>query len=503
MTVDSSKTIPAFYAGQSIFLTGATGFLGKMLIEKILRSCPDVREIFLLIRSKKELTMNERLEKLLNLPLYDKLRKEHFSRFEKIIPISGNIKEKELDLSVADRQMLIERVTIIIHAAADVKFNNSLKDAIYINTRATRDVCILAQNMKNLKALVYISTAFAHFNKIYIEEKVYPPIADWRKMIEIAETLDEHTLNIFMIKCLHYAPNTYIFSKNLAESVIQEYSSSLPCAIVRPSIVGPSLDEPFPGWIDNIYGPMGLFLIGGKGLLRVSYLNKIAAEDMIPVDIVTKTILIVIWKLKLITYDHQFIYTSPSPFVLNCTNQQRSTYEQDIKELLDIIIKDVPFEATVWTPNTILTNNFVQFYILTILLHILPAILIDLVLKFSRRQPMLLQLLRRIYVANCAVSYFSFHNWEYSNVNRLSLMSLIPPENWEEFSFDRFNRKNYMKHSIKGVKKFLLHEDVNLLQLDAVKARNKRVFLLVRVIKTIISIGILWIMYRWSFMHYK
>ena len=78
----------------------------------------------------------------------------------------------------------------------------------------------------------------------------------------------------------------------------------------------------------------------------------------------------------------------PSPFVLNCTNQQRSTYEQDIKELFDITIKDVPFEATVWTPNTILTNNFVQFYILTILLHILPAILIDLVLKFSRRQPM-------------------------------------------------------------------------------------------------------------------
>ena len=88
---------------------------------------------------------------ILLLQLYDKLRKEHFSRFKKIIPISGNVKEKELDLSVADRQMLIERVTIIIHAAADVKFNNSLKDAIYSNTRATRDVCILAQSMKNLK----------------------------------------------------------------------------------------------------------------------------------------------------------------------------------------------------------------------------------------------------------------------------------------------------------------------------------------------------------------
>lgn len=47
--------------------------------------------------------------------------------------------------------MLIERVTIIIHGAASVRFNDSLKYAIFANTRATRDICILAQSMKNLK----------------------------------------------------------------------------------------------------------------------------------------------------------------------------------------------------------------------------------------------------------------------------------------------------------------------------------------------------------------
>ncbi|KAG5327386.1 FACR1 reductase, partial [Pseudoatta argentina] len=442
MTVDSSKTIPAFYAGQSIFLTGATGFLGKMFIEKILRSCPDVREIFLLIRSKKELTVNERLEKLLKLPLYDKLREKHFSSFEKIVPISGDVSEKGLGLSATDRQILVERVTIIIHAAASVRFNNSLAYTICTNVRATRDICILAQSMKNLKALVYISTAFAHLNKTFIEEKMYPPIADWRKMIEIVETLDEHTLNVFMVKCLHYAPNTYIFSKNLAENVIQEYSSSLPCAIVRPSIIGPSQDEPIPGWIDNLYGPMGLFVGGGKGIIRVAYLNKTVREDVIPVDIVIKATLVLIWKLGLNTS-----IAGSSSFVLNCTNQQCYTYERDIQMLYEITKKDVPFERIIWTPYTILTDNFVQFYTLTILLHILPAILIDLVLKFSGHRPMLLQLLRRIYVANCAVGYFSFHNWKYSNVNGLSLLSLIPPENREEFSFEFYilDRKMYMK----------------------------------------------------------
>jgi len=56
-----------------------------------------------------------------------------------------------LGLSAADRQMLIKRVTIIIHAAASVRFNDSLKYAIFVNTRATRDICILAKSMKNLK----------------------------------------------------------------------------------------------------------------------------------------------------------------------------------------------------------------------------------------------------------------------------------------------------------------------------------------------------------------
>jgi len=69
MTIDPVKSIPAFYAGQSIFLTGATGFLGKVFIEKILRSCPDVREIFLLVRPKKGLNINQRIERILNLPV--------------------------------------------------------------------------------------------------------------------------------------------------------------------------------------------------------------------------------------------------------------------------------------------------------------------------------------------------------------------------------------------------------------------------------------------------
>ncbi|XP_011705026.1 PREDICTED: putative fatty acyl-CoA reductase CG5065, partial [Wasmannia auropunctata] len=155
MTTDPAKSIPAFYTGQSIFLTGATGFLGKVLIEKVLRSCPDVREIFLLMRPRKGLSINERLEKILKLPLFEKLHEERPSNFKKLVPISGDASEKELGISATDRQMLIERTTIIIHIAGNVKFNNTLKYAILTNTRSTRNICILAQSMKNLIALVH------------------------------------------------------------------------------------------------------------------------------------------------------------------------------------------------------------------------------------------------------------------------------------------------------------------------------------------------------------
>lgn len=46
--------------------------------------------------------------------------------------------------------MLIDRVSIILHVAASVRFDEGLKDAIFNNTRSTRDICVLAQSMKQL-----------------------------------------------------------------------------------------------------------------------------------------------------------------------------------------------------------------------------------------------------------------------------------------------------------------------------------------------------------------
>lgn len=55
-----------FYKNKSIFITGATGFLGKVLIEKLLRSCYDLKKIYILVRHKKGNTPIQRLNELFN-----------------------------------------------------------------------------------------------------------------------------------------------------------------------------------------------------------------------------------------------------------------------------------------------------------------------------------------------------------------------------------------------------------------------------------------------------
>ena len=47
-----AATIPESYAGKSVLITGATGFIGKVLVEKLLRSCPDIKALYLMVRPK-------------------------------------------------------------------------------------------------------------------------------------------------------------------------------------------------------------------------------------------------------------------------------------------------------------------------------------------------------------------------------------------------------------------------------------------------------------------
>lgn len=99
-----------------------------------------------------------------------------------------------LGMSDADREK-VKSCSVIFHAAASVRFDEPLKEAILLNTRGTREVCNLARTMPNLRAFIHVSTAYIQPSNLFVEEKIYDTEADWRSFINLAEHLDEDIIN--------------------------------------------------------------------------------------------------------------------------------------------------------------------------------------------------------------------------------------------------------------------------------------------------------------------
>ncbi|XP_011706947.1 PREDICTED: putative fatty acyl-CoA reductase CG5065, partial [Wasmannia auropunctata] len=153
MKIDTRNTsIQNFYAGQSVFITGGTGFLGKVLIEKLLRSCSDIKAIYLLMRSKKDKSPESRLDEMFNSILYDRVRVEEPNFRKKIVPIMGDLEIEDLGLSKNDKDILIHnKISIIFHVAAIVRFQEKFKVPTIINVNSTDIILNIAKRMPNLK----------------------------------------------------------------------------------------------------------------------------------------------------------------------------------------------------------------------------------------------------------------------------------------------------------------------------------------------------------------
>lgn len=288
-------SIPEFYENQEVFVTGGSGFMGKVLIEKLLRSCPDLKTIFVLLRPKKEIPIKERLAAIIDLPLFAPLRNRNPSVLEKLVPIAGDVTEIQLGLTRQDLARM-ENVSIIFHSAASVRFDDSLKYAVFMNTRGTREIMEFAKTLNRIKVVMHVSTTYSHPELKVVGEKIHKPYVDWRKTIKICENMDEDILNLVTPKYTQFMPNTYTFTKALAEQVVDDHKTQLPLVMFRPSIVISSMREPFPGWIDNFNGPVGMLVGSGLGITRTMYCNPDNIADFTPVDICIKAMIIAAWK---------------------------------------------------------------------------------------------------------------------------------------------------------------------------------------------------------------
>lgn len=147
--------------------------MGKMLIDKLLRTCPGIENIYLLVRPKKGKDIHTRLDEIFDdlviiiesglssyrfskfsfyfLKVFERLREEVPKFRHKIVAMNGDCALTGLGLSLIDRQTLISNVQLVFHAAATVRFDEKLKLAVSINVCGTQEVLELCSHMTKLE----------------------------------------------------------------------------------------------------------------------------------------------------------------------------------------------------------------------------------------------------------------------------------------------------------------------------------------------------------------
>lgn len=237
----------------SVFLTGATGFVGMEVLARLLAD-PD-REIVALVRASDAAGARERL-----LGVLERLGAE--GEADRVHAVAGDITSPGLGLSEAERDNLAVGISSIIHCAASVSFALGLEESRAINVEGTRRVLDLADRVPALERLVHVSTAY------------------------VAGT-HEGRFGEQDTECGQGFRNAYEQSKLEAELLVRA-RPHLPAAVVRPSIV---VGDSRTGWtaaFNVVYYPLQAF---ARGLAAAVPADPEAVVDIVPVDYVAEGIL--------------------------------------------------------------------------------------------------------------------------------------------------------------------------------------------------------------------
>ncbi|MCB1266965.1 MAG: HAD-IB family phosphatase [Microthrixaceae bacterium] len=342
-------------AGTRIFVTGATGFVGTALVERLLRCVPDV-QLTLLIRDGRRTTAQRRLEReVLRNDCFDRLRGElgadGFAEVAaRVRAVSGDVGSDGLGLDDDGRAALSE-VDVVIHSAATVAFDSPLDRAVEINLMGPVRIAETLNDLGITPHLVAVSTCYVAGNRrgAAPEEPVTanPFFADldWRAEVDAArrtradvdaesrtpERLDEfrararselgpaggpliaerteslrkdwvHDRMVTFGRSRATSvgwPDAYAFTKALGEVALtrtldrvrSEGGPDIGCTIVRPSIIESALAEPRPGWIRGFRMAEPIILSYARGLLREFPGVPEGVIDVIPVDLVVAAII--------------------------------------------------------------------------------------------------------------------------------------------------------------------------------------------------------------------
>lgn len=325
---DALPDVRVAFAGKRILLTGATGFVAKVLLEKLIRTVPDLGRIVLLIRAGDHGDARRRFEReIAASSVFDHLRAVRpawLERFlaERVDCVTGEITAPGFDLPAERHAQLARDVDLVVNAAASVDFREPLDEALAINTLSLRHVTAFARAAN--APLVHVSTCYVNgYNRGEMREQVVAPAGrrraaiarhcdGWydvdpllaslqRKIARVRartgdadpERLRRRLTDVGIREAQRYGWNdTYTFTKWLGEQVALRAMQGRMLTIVRPAIIESTLREPAPGWIEGVKVADAVILAYARGKTSFFPARREGIIDIVPVDLVANAIVL-------------------------------------------------------------------------------------------------------------------------------------------------------------------------------------------------------------------
>ena len=311
-------------SGKRILLTGTTGFLAKVVLEKIIRAMPNVGRVILVLRGNRNCgTARERFEReIATSSIFDKLREEqpaYLAHFfdEKIECITGEITEPSFGLPANKFIELASRIDVVINAAASVNFREPLDQALSINALSLHYLTSLTRVAN--APLIQVSTCYVNgYNRGEMHEQVVKPagvpiprhrdgyydvealitklehkIEQVKSTVRDPKLLERRLTELGIAEANRHGWNdTYTFTKWMGEQLAMRGMFDRSLTIIRPSIIESTLQEPAPGWIEGVKVADAVILAYARG--KTSFFPARPEEiiDIIPADLVANSILL-------------------------------------------------------------------------------------------------------------------------------------------------------------------------------------------------------------------
>ncbi|KAF5279407.1 hypothetical protein FQA39_LY05517 [Lamprigera yunnana] len=449
--IKNQSRIQNYFKDKTILVTGATGFVGKLVVEKLLRTC-NVKKIYLLLRPKKGNDVYRRFEELCKSDVFVRLRSEKKDSFKNIEAVAAELTRPNFGMNNEDLMVIQEEVEVVFHTAATIRFDETLKVATDTNVKGTEELLKLCAKLQRLSSMVYVSTAYSFCVKPELQEKFYEPPMTSSKLYCLTDALDDKaTQNI-----LGLWPNTYVFTKSIAEDCVKRMGNQIPIAMVRPSIIFSTASDPVPGWGDRFTGATRMYVGIAQGYVRTEHLKFDCIADIIPADYVVNCLLAAAENVS----QHRKSVGGENIPVYNCVTYRNPISSGKSIQLLIRHANRFPSTKKIWKSFFIACGNKQVFLIMFFFLHSLPAYIADFFALCFGRNTRFVQLNQKFGKLLNLLSYFGVSQWIFDDTNTQALWRGLSKLDQTLYPFDvtRIDWDNYFHSFVMGARKYLHKE---------------------------------------------